>query len=149
MGDGTSSRSDRRWLLRYERAQRSIERAAAQQDHTALGRPGPALVAVDDPQGVRFDLRLVAPGEPVEHEAWFNLGATIATFVSRGAWTPEADNSQWVVVVERQRGPWRNFDIIRTFPFRRAADAAAHLQRVREALEAGRPIPEPSVSWRR
>jgi hypothetical protein len=85
----------------------------------------------------------VAPGEPVEHEGRFAALAFLGTVLSRGAWTPRSDNSQWVVVVERQRGPWRNFDIIRTFPFARADAAAAHLQVVREALEAGRPIPEP------
>jgi len=102
-----------------------------------LARRGPALVIIDGSDGRRYRLRLIAPGEPVSHEGAVNTGIALATLLSRGSWTPRSSNQSWVVRLERQRGPWRGFDTLRSSTFTDVGDAERHLRSLRDALERG------------
>lgn len=106
-----------------------------------LARRGPAPVLIDGRDGRRYRLRLIAPGEPLSHEGAVNTGIALAALISRGSWAPSSSNQQWVVRLERQRGPWRGFDTLHSSAFADVGDAERHLTRVRDALERGEDVP--------
>jgi hypothetical protein len=101
--------------------------------------PGESFSTPMSPEGTQHRVRIIAPGEPVEHEGRFAAMAYLGGFVARG-WRPEADTAQWVVLVERQRGPWRGFDVVHLQAFWDPQKAAKHYAVVKADVEAGHPI---------
>ena len=148
MSDDRAKRRDAKWAARYARSQAGMKRLANRHDPIFDWPVGATAVStVSGPNGETRRLRLVAPGEPVgEREYPLILRGYVGMFVwLPGRWGTKADNDRWVVLVQRQRGPWRGFDTIHNASFDKAADAAAYLQAVRRCIEAGEPIP-PAVS---
>ncbi len=98
---------------------------------TPLSLPLPALVTA--PDGVRWRVEIVPPGEPVARAGGFAVLVWLAVLMSRGHWIPKADNSRYVVVAARQRGSWRGFEQVMLEEF---DDPNAAADRHRAACEA-------------
>ena len=129
--------------MRYARSQISAERIA-RQGSVDWPPPVPAVSTLTAHDGASLRLCLIGPGEPTGDREYpfIILGylGYLGAFLLRH-WTPRSHNEQWVVVVQRQRGPWRGFDTIHRAAFATGADAAAHLERLRHRFEAGEAIP--------
>jgi hypothetical protein len=141
VSDDRARRRDAKWAARYARSQAKAERIA-RQDGADWPLPVASISTATTPNGDELRLRLIAPGEPTgEREYPFIILGYIGAFLMRGSWTPRTDNERWIVMVQRQRGPWRGFDTIYEMSFASSAEAVAHLQGVRHRIESGEPIP--------
>ncbi len=140
MTDEWANRRDERWATRYARSQVRADRIA-RQGTVDWPPPVPAVSTPTAPDGASLRLCLIGPGEPTGDREYpfIILGYLGALFVRD--WSPKTDNEQWIVVVQRQRGPWRGFDTIHRASFTKPADAAAHLESLRHRIEAGEVIP--------
>ena len=133
--DSSARRSDTKWQERYARSQAQIEHA---QRLSAASEPVPnfpALSSVIAPDGTRYMLRLIPPGEPMEHVGRFAVLATLALVLSRGQFHHRSDDTTWRAVVERQKGAWRGYERVAVQSFDRAVNAVDVLQRTRHDLE--------------
>ena len=84
------------------------------------------------------------PGEPTRHRAGFALLATLASLLSRDGSAPTAANSDWVVMIMRQRGAFRGFDVVAEKRFDTYSSAAQYMEVARGALTERGQIPSPS-----
>ena len=139
-----SKRRDEKWAARYARSQVKAERIARQS-----GNDWPpsvtAVSTVTAPDGQHFRFLLIAPGEPTsDREYPFIILSYVAAGFFRGAKLP-FDNDYWIVVAQRQRGPWRGFETIHRASFLKSADAAEHLRTVRQRVENGESIPATQI----
>ena len=109
---------------------------------------GPALEGVRDPDGRDWQVEVVSPGEPVDHRA----GHALMTIVLGGIHSPglydgggllDAHNLDFVVLVFRQRGPFRGMDRVQEARFVHAREAQRHRDAVVAAIRAGSPLPTP------
>lgn len=135
-------RTDKWWEARYAKSQARIERAQV----AALAEEPPipyvaAVSTVTGRDGSQYMLRLIPPGEPLDHVGRFAVVALLIAICSRGLMSHSADNVSWIAVVERQRGPWRGFERVEVRHFAHYADAAHFIQNARQGLEraAGEP----------
>lgn len=90
------------------------------------------------PNGARFRVEIVPPGEPTRHRAAF---AIFATFMM---WWPHSGavaNRDWVVMIMRQRGAFRGFDIVAEKRFPGYLSAAQYMEAVRLAVTERGQIP--------
>lgn len=133
-------RSDKWWEARYAKSQALIEQGQREAS-TEIPIPYvPALSTLTAPDGSQFMLRLIPPGEPLDHVGRFVATAMLLALLSRGTVSYTAENQFFIAVVERQRGPWRGFDKVAVRYFHHYADAAQFLQIARQNLEHGRPV---------
>lgn len=106
-----------------------------------LERTVAALSTVQAPDGRRCRIRVLAPGEPERGEGPFAMLSIVLHWVTRGLVTLIAPSTRWVVLVQRQRGPWRGFETLHSASFVELADAERHARQVRTAIEHGQPLP--------
>ena len=149
MKDDRAKRREAKWAARYERSRARFVLRAQQHDSILDWPVGATAVSTaSGPNGETRRLRLVPPGDPVgERDYPFILRGYSGLFLRfPGLRAPQADNCQWVVLVQRQRGPFRGFDTVHSASFSTPADAAAYLQAMRRCIEAGDPLPPPAGS---
>ncbi len=106
---------------------------------------GPTVATASAPSGAHFRVEIVPPGEPTRHRAGFALFATLTMLLSRDGSGPTAANSDWVVLIMRQRGAFRGFDVVSQKRFDSYASAAQYMGAVCGALTERGQIP----SWSR
>jgi len=97
-------------------------------------------MSVVDPDGRRYALRLIPPGEPLDRVGRFAVLTCLAILLHIDGWV-EANNPWWIAVIERQRGPWRGYERIEVRDFERSADAAEFLMRTKTEIAEGRYSP--------
>ena len=133
----SARRSDKWWEARYAKSQQRIEqeRLSASADEWLMPHV-PAVSTLIGPDGAQYMLRLIPPGEPLDHVGRFAVAATLVFLFSRGYFTHSANNPEWIAVVERQRGPWRGYERVEVRTFTHYADAAHFLQTMRRRLES-------------
>lgn len=137
MVDRSTRRGDKWWAARYAKSQERVEQVHRAASAAELPIPYvPALSTVIGPDGSQYMLRLIPPGEPLDHVERFAVTAVLITVLSRGQVTHAADNPSWIAVVERQRGPWRGYERVEERHFEHYADAAHFLQRAKQDLES-------------
>lgn len=110
-------------------------------DRAELDRTVAALSTVQAPDGQRCRLRLLAPGEPERGEGPFATLSLVLYWLTRGLVQLVAPSTRWVVLVQRQRGPWRGFETLHSASFVELADAERHARQVRATIERGEPLP--------
>lgn len=108
-----------------------------------LERTVAALSTVQAPDGERYRIRVLTPGEPQRGEGLFATLAIALQFATRGLVSLREPSTRWTVLVQRQRGPWRGFDTLRSASFVEPVDAERFAQQVSAAIERGEPLPEP------
>jgi hypothetical protein len=93
-----------------------------------------ALSTVISPDGRRHTIQVIPPGEPSTHVFAFAVLAYISHPLT-------SSNQLWVVLVARQRGPWRKLDKIHSASFIEGAEAVRHQQLLLELIETGQQLP--------
>jgi hypothetical protein len=89
-------------------------RAASQSDAEwshLEGRAGATFVR--HPDGLRYRVDVVAPGESVEHGALSTAAGIASAIATRGMAPYTVSNAQWVVVLKRKTGWWRRYRLLR------------------------------------
>jgi hypothetical protein len=99
---------------RYARSQAVLEQAGAASDREWAGREfGSMSRIVGAPDGRRYRIRRVAPGDSVDHAFAAGLAGFASAVLTRGAPMFESSNVRWVVVIDRVRGPLRRDERLR------------------------------------
>ena len=104
---------------------------------------GPTLATASTPNGARFRVEIVPPGEPTRHRAAFAWFAALTQLIWYGP-GPTTTNPDWVVMIMRQRGAFRGFDVVAERRFDTYPLAAHYMEAVRVALTERGQIPSAS-----
>jgi len=135
-----ASRSGRFWERRYARSQQVVSDLNSD-PALAADLPSPALITA--PEGARWQVSIVPPGESVTSRAWFGVLAYLGVLFSYGGWAPRSDNDLFVVVAARRRGSWRGFEQVLLEVFDDPSRAIERFRSMRAAIiKGGSPIME-------
>jgi len=110
----------------------------------AVWASGPTVATASAPNGARFRVEIVPPGEPTRHRAAFAWFALLMQVLARGGSGPTTANPDWVVMIMRQRGAFRGFDVVAEKRFDTYSSAARYMDAVRVALTERGQIPSVS-----
>lgn len=130
--------SDERWQQWYARSQRRARRVAAQSDHDWPAAQVVALSHVRGVDGKHYRIRVVGPGESVDRPGLAALAGLSSAFATRGLWVARSSSDRSFVVVERQRGPFRDFEKLEQHPVLGPKEAAELVAQLRRQITSGR-----------
>ena len=105
---------------------------------------GPTVATANAPNSARFRIEVVPPGEPTRHRGAFAWFAVLMQLMSSGGSGPTTANPDWVVLIMRQRGAFRGFDVVAEKRFDTYSSAAHYMEAVRVALTERGQIPSTS-----
>jgi hypothetical protein len=132
VSEASKGRRDLRWAARYARSQarfdaqgRLAERAGGWTEH------------VSDRDGIRFQINVIPPGEPVGKDYWFYIRLALSAFIH--GWFPRASNKYWVVQVRPEQ---KSHAANETEQFTAYPDALAHVRKTRAIIATRGGSPE-------
>ena len=101
---------------------------------------GPTVATASTPNDARFRIEIIPPGEPTRHRAAFAWFAALTSIIWPGP-GPTTANPNWVVMIMRQRGAFRGFDVVAQRRFDTYRLAAQYMDAVRMGLTESGQIP--------
>jgi hypothetical protein len=110
----------------------------------AVWASGPTVTTASAPNGAHFRIEIVPPGEPTRRRALFAWFALLMQLVAHGGSGPTTANPDWVVMIMRQRGAFRGFDVVAERRFDTYSTAAHYMDAVRVGLTERGQIPSAS-----